>query len=161
MRVIGMDIHRSFAQVAIWEKAYIRAEFRVALTRDRVIEFGKTLSLQDKVVIEATGNSAAVERLLRPFVKRVVIANPSMVRAIAYARVKSDKVDAKILAQLHASGFLPEVWAPDEDTLRRRRQATERMGLLEETVRLESRIHAILHGNLIPQFKGNVFGKAG
>ena len=73
-----------------------------------LVEFAKTLSLEDEVVIEATGNSAAVERLLRPHVKRVAIANPRLVRAIAYARVKTDKIDASILAKLHASGFLPE-----------------------------------------------------
>jgi len=38
------------------------------------------------VVSEITGSSAAVEHLLRPHVKRVAVANPSLVRAIAYAR---------------------------------------------------------------------------
>ena len=72
-----------------------------------------------------TGNSAAVERLMRPYVKRVIVANPRLVRAIACARVKTDKIDATILAKLQASGYLPEVWVADEDTLRRRRQTTE------------------------------------
>jgi len=44
-------------------------------------------------------------------VAKVVIANPLQVKAIAHARVKTDKVDARILAQLHAAGFLPEVAA--------------------------------------------------
>lgn len=161
MRVIGMDIHRSFAQVAILVNGEIIRERRLDLVQDRVIAFGKTLEPDDEIVLEATGNTAAVERLLRPYVKRVVIANPRMVRAIAFARVKTDKIDAAILARLHASGFLPEVWAADDDTARRRRQATERMGLLEETVRLKSRIHAILHANLVPRYKGHLFGKAG
>jgi hypothetical protein len=39
-----------------------------------------------------------------------------MVRAIAYARVKTDKIDATILAKLHAGGFLPEVCVADDDT---------------------------------------------
>lgn len=161
MRVIGMDIHRSFAQVAILAKGEVIQEKRVELVQDRVIAFGKTLERDDEIVLEATGNTAAVERLLRPFVKRVVVANPRMVRAIAFARVKTDKIDAVMLARLHASGFLPEVWAADDDTARRRRLATERMGLVEETVRLKSRVHAILHANLIPRYKGHLFGKAG
>ena len=117
MRIIGMDIHRSFAQVAILEDGEIKQQLRVDLVHHRVVEFAKTLSLEDEVVIEATGNSAAVERLLRPYVKRVAIANPRLVRAIAYARVKTDKIDASILAKLHASGFLPEIWVADDDTL--------------------------------------------
>jgi len=56
-----------------------------------LVNFAKTLSLEDEVVIEATGHSAAVERLMRPYVKRIAVANSRMVRAIAYARVKTDK----------------------------------------------------------------------
>lgn len=161
MRVIGMDVHRAFAQVAILDDGKVVSEQRLDLVQDKVIAFGRTLSPDDEVVLEATGNTAAIERLLRPFVARVVIANPRMVRAIAYARVKTDKVDAITLARLQASGFLPEVWAADADTVRRRRQASERMGLLDETVRLKSRIHAILHANLVPKYKGPLFGPAG
>jgi transposase len=161
MRVIGMDVHRAFAQVAILDDGKVVGEQRLDLVQDKVVAFGRTLRPDDEVVLEATGNTAAIERLLRPFVGRVVIANPRMVRAIAYARVKTDKIDAVTLARLQASGFLPEVWAADEDTVRRRRQANERMGLLEETVRLKSRIHAILHANLVPKYKGALFGPTG
>jgi transposase len=45
-----------------------------------------------------------------------VIANPLQVRAIAHAKIKTDKIDAGVLAKLHASRFLPEVWMPDEAT---------------------------------------------
>ena len=128
MAIIGMDIHRSFAQAAFLQDGQVKREQRVDLVHDRLIRFGKSLSIKDEVVIEATGNSAAVERILRPFVKRVVVANPRMVRAIAYARVKTDKIDAVILARLHAGGFLPEVWVADDNTQRQRRQTVERMG---------------------------------
>ncbi len=84
------------------------------------------LSLEDDVVLVATGNSAAMERLLRPHVRRAVVANSRLVRAIAYARVKTDKIDAAILTKLHAAGFLPEVWIADDATLTQRRQVAER-----------------------------------
>jgi transposase len=41
------------------------------------------------------------------------MANPLQVKAIAHAHVKTDKIDAGVLASLHAAGFLPEVWLPD------------------------------------------------
>ncbi|MDP3410159.1 IS110 family transposase [Bosea sp. (in: a-proteobacteria)] len=156
-----MDIHRSFAQVAILENGQITREFRVDLVQGPLVNFAKTLDLEDEVVIEATGNSAAVERLMRPHVKRVAVANSRLVRAIAYARVKTDKIDAAILARLHAAGFLPEVWVADEDTLSRRRRIAERMGVLEQVVRTKGRIQAILNSNLIPRYSGHLFGKAG
>lgn len=161
MRIIGMDIHRSFAQVAVLEDGQITHERRIDLVHGPLVNFAKTLDLEDEVVIEATGNSAAVERLMRPYVKRIVVANSRLVRAIAYARVKTDKIDAAILARLHAAGFLPEVWVADEETLNRRRQVAERMGVLEQTVRIKGRIQAVLHSNLIPKYNGHLFGKAG
>jgi transposase len=46
-------------------------------------------------------------------------------KAIAHARVKTDKGDAKTLAQLHAAGFLPEVWVADDETLNLRRLVSD------------------------------------
>ena len=34
-------------------------------------------------------------------------------KAIAHAHVKTDKIDAGMLASLHAAGYLPEIWTPD------------------------------------------------
>lgn len=132
MRIIGMDIHRSFAQVAIVEDGKVVKERRVELVDGPLVAFAETLNPDDVVVIEVTGNSAAVERIMRPHVKRVAVANPRLVRAIAYARVKTDKVDAVILAKLYAAGFLPEVWVADENTYSRRRRTAERAGVLEQ-----------------------------
>uniref|UniRef100_UPI003969D387 IS110 family transposase n=1 Tax=Sinorhizobium medicae TaxID=110321 RepID=UPI003969D387 len=87
---------------------------------------GKTLSATDEVVIEATGNCMAVSRVLSPFVRRVVIANPLQVKAIAPAHVKTDKIDAGTLANLYAAGYLPEIWTPDAATERMRRLAARR-----------------------------------
>jgi hypothetical protein len=55
------------------------------------------------VVVEATGNAASVAAVIAPHV-------------IAHAKIKTDTIDASVLAQLYASGFLPEVWIPDEPT---------------------------------------------
>ena len=68
----------------------------------------------------------AVVRVLRRYVARVIMANPLQVKAIAHAHVKTDKIDAGVLASLHAAGFLPEVWLPDGETERRRRLVARR-----------------------------------
>lgn len=161
MRSIGMDVHRSFAQVAIHEDGLTAKSFRVELEHDAVVAFGKSLRPDDEVVLEATGNTVAIVRLLTPFVARVLIANPMQVKAIAHARVKTDEVDAAILAQLHAAGFLPEVWSADDDTLALRRLVSERVAVVRSIRRAKSRAHAVLHANLIPKYEGYLFGKGG
>jgi transposase len=100
--------------------------------------------------LEATGNSVAIANLLTPVVARVVVSNPSKTRAIAEAKVKTDKVDARILAQLLAADFLPPVWLPDDRTRALRRQVTRRAHLVRQRTRIKNQIHAILARNLAP-----------
>jgi len=57
------------------------------------------------VVVEATGNAASVAAVIAPHVKKVVIANPKQVRVIAHAKIKTDTIDASVLAQLMQAAF--------------------------------------------------------
>ena len=45
-RVIGMDIHRTFAEVVIWEQGRLRRAGRVDMTRTALEGFGKTLQAE-------------------------------------------------------------------------------------------------------------------
>ena len=78
----------------------------------------KVLRPTDHVAFEATTNCWAVADVLRPHVAKLVVSNPLATKAIAQAKVKTDKVDAHVLAQLLRCDFLPAVWQPDEDTRR-------------------------------------------
>ncbi|ETX13467.1 transposase [Roseivivax halodurans JCM 10272] len=150
-RVIGIDIHRTFGEVVIWENGMTRHEGRVEMTRTALEGFGRQLLKTDEVVIEATGNCMAVSRVLSPHVKRVVIANPLQVKAIAHAHVKTGKVDAGTLASLHAAGYLPEIWTPDAATERMRRLVARRYQVVRHRTRIKNEVHAILHAHLIPK----------
>lgn len=150
-RVIGMDIHRTFGEVVIWDAGILKHAGRVDMTRTALEGFGKSLRRTDEVVIEATGNCMAVSRVLSPFVARVIIANPLQVKAIAQAHVKTDKIDAGTLASLHAAGYLPEIWTPDARTERRRRLTARRFQVVRHRTRIKNEVHAILHAHLIPR----------
>ncbi|MEM6945878.1 MAG: IS110 family transposase [Pseudomonadota bacterium] len=146
-----MDIHRTFGEVMIWERGVLRHAGRVDMTRTALEGFGKTLEATDEVVIEATGNSMAVSRVLSPFVARVVIANPLQVKAIAHAHVKTDKVDAGTLANLYAADYLPEIWTPDAATERLRRLVARRYQIVRHRTRVKNEVHAILAAHLVPK----------
>jgi len=150
MRIIGLDIHRAFAEAVAWEDGKLRRLGRVDMRRALLTAFAKRLSKDDVVVVEATGNAAAVAAVIGPQVKKVVIANPMQVRIIAHAKIKTDTIDAGVLAQLYASGFLPEVWVPDEPTQALRRQVTRRNQIVRQRSRLKNIIQSILHAHLIP-----------
>ncbi len=161
-RVIGIDTHRTFGEVVIWEDGRLRHMGRVDMTRTALEGFGKTLVATDEVVIEATGNCMAVSRVLSPFVKRVVIANPLQVKAIAHAHVKTDKIDAGTLASLYGAGYLPEIWTPDAATERMRRLVARRYQVIRHRTRIKNEVHSILHAYLIPRCPhADLFGRLG
>jgi transposase len=149
-RVIGMDLHRTFAEVVFWEDGRLRWHGRVDMTRSGLEGFGRSLGKYDEVVVEATGNAMAVVRVLRPYVARVIVANPLQVKAIAHARIKTDKIDAGVLASLHAAGFLPEVWLPEAETERLRRLVARRDQVVRHRTRVKNETHAILAAHLVP-----------
>ena len=163
MRIIGMDIHRVFAEVVALRDGKLTRLGRVDMRRDRLEAFARsTLTRDDHVVVEATGNAAAVVEVLGPHVGRVVVANPKQVRLIADAKVKTDRIDATVLARLCASGFLPEVWIPDERTAAMRRQATRRTQLVRQRTRLKNVVQSILHAHLVPPCPHqDLFGRSG
>jgi transposase len=150
-RCIGLDVHRDFAQVAIWQDGLVRQAGRIETTPEALRLFADSLAPSDEVALEATGNTHAIVRLLEGHVARVVVSNPQKTRAIAEAKVKTDKVDAAILAQLLAADYLPRVWVADEDTQARRRQVARRAHLVRQRTRLKNQVQAILHRNLVPR----------
>ena len=163
VRFIGMDVHRSFAQVAVVEDGLVRDEGKIGVRpedlRALAAEF---LESGDEIALEATTNSDAIATMLRDVVARVVVSNPRKTRAIAEAKVKTDKVDARILAQLLAADFLPETWVADDQTRTRRRLVARRVHLVNQRTRLKTKVHAILSRNLVPTCPhADLFGGVG
>ena len=56
-----------------------------------------------RIVLECGGSSRWVARLLRELEHQVVVVNPRRVRLIAESTLKTDAIDAEILARLAAS----------------------------------------------------------
>ena len=120
------------------------------MTRSGLEGFARGLTKDDEVVVEATGNAMAVVRVLGPYVARVIVANPLQVKAIAHARIKTDKIDAGVLASLRAADFLPEVWVPDAETERLRRLVARRNQVVRHRTRVKNEVHGILAAHLVP-----------
>jgi transposase len=161
--VIGMGLHRVFAEVVALLDGKTTRLGRIAMRRDRLEAFVRSsLTHDDHVVVEATGNAAAVAEVLAPHVGRVVIANPKQVRLIAHAKIKTDSIDAAVLAKLYASGFLPEVWVADGRTQALRRQVSRREQLVRQRTRLKNIVQSILHAHLVPPCPhADLFGASG
>lgn len=146
----GLDVHKEFIQVcALGAKGTKRKECRVAASAEAVERFAKGLRSTDHVVLEATFHTWALHDILARHVPHVVVANPLQVKAIAHARIKTDKVDAFTLARLLRADFIPEVQMPDQETWALRQLVSHRRLLVKQRTISKNAIHAVLNRRLI------------
>jgi transposase len=137
VRSIGLDVHKDFAEVAeAVPGGGVQRVGRVRTTPEALRAFAERLGPDDQVALEATINTFAIAKLLGEHAGRVVVSNPVRTRAIADAKIKTDKVDASVLAQLLAADYLPSVWQPDETTQMLRRLVARRARLVRQRTRL-------------------------
>ena len=148
MRFIGMDVHRDFCEVAIWEQGEVRSAGRVSSSDEELGLFAQSLGTDDEVAMEISGNAAAIARIIEPHVARVVLADPKKVREQIGNGPKTDRLDARVLAKLGAGGFLAAVWSPNEKTRVRRRLISRRAQLVRQRTREKNQVHAAMVRNL-------------
>ncbi len=151
VRYVGLDVHKRVVEACIVDAAgnVVHRE-RFALARRTLKTFATAiLRPSDHVALEATTNCWAVADALRPHVAKVLVSNPMATKAIAQAKIKTDKVDAHVLAQLLRCDFLPEVWQPDPATRQLRELTGRRSALVGQRTMMRNRIHAVLAMRLI------------
>lgn len=151
MPFAALDLHKREIEAATFDDAgSLTLRLRFPATREGLLAFAqKHLSKQHHLAMEATFNTWAIAGLLAPFVASLTVSNPLLTKAIAHAKIKTDKVDVTVLAHLLRLGYLPSVWIPDPATRELRRQTTERACLTHDRTRLKNRIHAILNQRLL------------
>jgi transposase len=149
VRYIGLDVHREFCEVAIAEEGRVRSAGRIRTRRAELELFAQSLGADDEVALESTGGAVAIARILEAHVARVVVVNTKKLRQISEAKTKTDRLDARRLAELLAAGYLAEVWCPDEPTRALRRLVARRAQLVRQRSRAKNEIAAALQRNLL------------
>ncbi|MFQ5974594.1 MAG: IS110 family transposase [Alphaproteobacteria bacterium] len=158
----GLDVHKRFIQVCeVDDDGHTRREFRLATTPEAIDGFGARLGPKDHVVLEATFHTWAIWSRLVPRAGTVVVANPLQVKAIAHARIKTDKIDARILAQLLRAGLIPEVEMPDAKTWELRQLVAHRRFLGKRLVAAKNAIRGVVNKRLLVCQYVELFGPSG
>ncbi len=161
MRSIGLDVHRDFCEVAIAEAGEVRSAGRIETLPATLELFGQSLCASDRVALEVTGNAWEIARLLEPHVGEVLVVHPGDT-GIRQARAKTDRLDARALAQLLAAGSLDGLWMPDQQTRALRRRLARRSQLVRARTRAKNECHAALVRRLIKKpAVSDLFGLAG
>jgi transposase len=142
----GIDIHKEKLAGCIMNKdGNITREHIFPSSKKAVERFLSDIPSSDiTIAIEACGMWRGIYKILTEMGYKVKLANPKKTHDIA-CKKKTDKVDARILADLLRTKYLPEVWIPDEQTLRFRDLTRHKSTL----TRLKTQVQGKIRGYLL------------
>ena len=112
-------------------------------------------------MLEATRNWPFLYDLLTEHVARVELAHPKELKAISTAAIKTDQIDAKVLAHLARLNFLPTAFAAPPETRDLRLYLRHREKLVQDRTQSKNRIHAVLASYNLRIPGTDPFGKTG
>ena len=152
--------HRPHPNARTSEQGELTLSRRIVNDRDTFLELlGDPESAH--VVLEATYGWEWLAELLEEAGYDLHLAHPLRTRAIAAARVKTDAIDAKTLAHLLRTGFLPEAYIAPRELRDLRELLRHRATLTRMRSAVKNRVHAILAKHGIADEHSDLFGKGG
>jgi transposase len=145
---VGLDVHKKYTEVAIVDEGgVVSKQERIENERARIEEFSSRLSSTTMVLESSSSWYWLYEILSRKH--RVVLSNPAKTKAIASAKLKTDKVDALMLANLLRGGYIAESYVPSRRVMSLRELVRYRANLVRMRGTIKNRVHAYLLMNNI------------
>ena len=163
VRFVGIDISKAKCRAAIMDpEGAILEEFTFTNNHEGIEGFASKLTMHDRVVMESTGSvwTNLYNHLDEKHI-HVALANPLKTKAIASARIKSDKVDAQILAHLLRSNLVAESYVPPQHLREIRALVRHRVGIIKIRTMVKNEIHALIDKHGFRCEYSDLFGKRG
>jgi transposase len=163
VRFVGLDIGKWKCRAAIMnQEGLILDEFTFTNNHEGIENLTAKLTLQDRVVMESTGSvwTNLYDHLDDRHI-HVSLANPLKTKAIASAKIKSDKVDARILAHLLRSNLVAESYVPSKPLREIRALIRHRVAIVKIRTMVKNQVHAIVDKHGFSCEYSDMFGKRG
>lgn len=163
MLYVGMDIHKHFSQVAVIDQSgSVIDQRRLNHTPgEELTDYFNQFPKDTQVIMEPTCGWSWLSDCISSLGLEVILAHPLKVRLIAESQIKTDKVDAMVLAQLQRTGFLPKAYLAPPDIRKLREFIRCRCRLVQLRTMLKLQIHALLDRQGISHHFSDLFGKTG
>jgi transposase len=145
MYSIGVDFHKAYSHMTVLDQqGHVLKAGRVPNTRDAIQAFVAPYRDGGQAVVEATRNWTVVYDLLEDELEAVYLAHPLKVRAIAEARIKTDRIDSRILAHLLRCDLLPTAHVRPKEERLVQQVLRQRMFLVRVRTMVKNRIHVLI-----------------
>jgi transposase len=145
MQYLGIDwSYRRAAWCALGDGGAIVGEGAVPADEDGLARLVLELGLDVKACVEMMSGAIWVRDRLRDAGWQVQIAHARKVRDVAPLACKTDKVDARVLAELCRRDLVPELWVPSLRDRELRERLRRRMHLVRMRASAMNRIFGLL-----------------
>src|SRR4029079_660916 len=145
MYYIGLDVHKKTISYCVKNAAgQVLSEGKIGSTRRELDAWVRTLPEPRMMAREATIFTGWIYDHLLPHAEKVKVAHPLMLRAIAAAKRKNDKLDASKIAACLRCDFLPESYMIPTEMRDRRRFLRYRNLVLRQSVQMKNRVSGLL-----------------
>ena len=167
MNHLGIDVGKRKCRASLKDdKGKILDEFFFGNNSDGILELiekiHKHRTKKCNAVLESTGNMwMRIHDMLEANGIDTILANPYKTKIIASAKIKSDKLDARILSDLLRTGLIYESYVPVKEYREKRSLVRHRIVLSRTKIKLANKIHSILDKYEYRSEKTDIFGKSG
>jgi transposase len=145
MYYIGLDVHKKTISYCVKDgSGRVHAEGTIAATRCDLDHWLKTLPQPWTAAMEATIFTGWIYDHLRPHAAALKVAHPLMLRAIAAAKKKNDRIDASKISDCLRCDFLPECYMASTPIRERRRTLRYRSLLVRQLIQMKNKIAGLL-----------------
>ncbi len=145
MYYIGLDVHKRMISYCVKDSSgKIHSEGSIPATRLDLDCWLKTLPQPWTAAMEATLFSGWIYDHLKPHAAALKVAHPLMLRAIAAAKKKNDRIDARKICDCLRCDFLPECYMASTEIRERRRTLRYRNLLVRQMVQMKNKIAVLL-----------------
>ena len=163
---VGIDVHKKYCQATLMsEQGQITHELRFDNNSEgatSLVTLAKSVDPHVKAVLEPSANFwIRVYDKLEDEGVEVKLSNPLRTKAIAEARIKTDRIDAKTLAYLLRGDLVAESYVPTRKNRERRALIRHRASLMRMRVDIKNRVHALLDKHELTHNYSDLFGKEG
>ena len=145
MYYIGLDVHKKTISYCVKDAAgHVHREGKIGSTRRELDAWIKPLPEPRMIAMEATIFTGWIYDHLLPHAEKVKVAHPLMLRAIAAAKKKNDRIDASKIADCLRCDFLPECHMASTEIRDRRRTLRYRNLVMRQMVQMKNRVSGLL-----------------
>jgi transposase len=145
MYFIGLDVHKKTISYCVKDGAgRVYQEGKVGSSRRELDVWIRTMPQPRMIAMEATIFTGWIYDHLLPHADKVKVAHPLMLRAIAAAKRKNDRIDAGKIADCLRCDFLPECHMASTEIRDRRRTLRYRSLVVKQMVQMKNRVSGLL-----------------